>query len=129
LGATTTAEDIYLHKIPRPFTPPGDLNNSTGPNPPELSPTQIKEKIEKDPVLWDAKIQAMRNAALEVAEVTKKKDADELFRAGGDLDEACEACHLEYWYPGDRAAVDEYKNARSTFTKPQAPAAPAPKKK
>src|SRR5262245_11307655 len=36
IGAITLAEGIYLLKIPRPFTPPGDENNSTGPNPPEL---------------------------------------------------------------------------------------------
>ena len=37
IGAITLAEGIYLLKVPRPFTPPGDVNNSTGPNPPELS--------------------------------------------------------------------------------------------
>jgi hypothetical protein len=121
IGAVTLAEGIFLLKIPRPLTPPGDVNNSTGPNPPELSPTQIKEKIDKDPVLWDAKIQALRNVALEILEVVKKKDADALFDAGGDLDEACEACHLEYWYPGDRPAVEAIKRGRSTFVKPSKP--------
>ena len=48
----------------------------------------------------------------------KKKDVKALFDASGDLDEACEACHLEYWYPGDKKAVDEYKNGRVTFEKP-----------
>ena len=28
---------------------------------------------------------------------------DALFEAGSDLDDACEQCHLEYWYPGDKA--------------------------
>jgi cytochrome c556 len=118
IGAVTLAEGIYLLKIPRPFTPPGDVNHSTGENPPELSPTQIKEKVDKDPVLWDAKIQALRNAALAVLEVVTKKDADALFEAGGNLDEACEACHLEYWYPGDKKAVDEFKNGKVTHVKP-----------
>src|SRR5204863_9738534 len=30
VGAVTLAEGIYLLKIPRPFAPPGDENNSTG---------------------------------------------------------------------------------------------------
>src|SRR5262245_3844007 len=38
IGAITLAEGIALLKVPRPFTPAGDVNNSTGPNPPELSP-------------------------------------------------------------------------------------------
>lgn len=99
-GAITILEGIELLKVPRPFAPPGDVNNSTGPNPPELSPAQIKEKIDKDPVLWLAKIQALRNVGLEVLEIVKKKDVNELFKAGADLDTACESCHLEYWYPG-----------------------------
>jgi len=117
IGAITLAESIYLLKVPRPFTPPGDVNNSTGPNPPELSPTQIKEKLDKDPVLWEAKIEALRNAALEAFDIANKKDVNGLFEAGEDLDRACEACHLEYWYPGDRAAVDEDARQRARFDK------------
>src|SRR5579864_8332246 len=32
IGAVTLAEGVYLLKIPRPFAPPGDLNNSVGPD-------------------------------------------------------------------------------------------------
>jgi hypothetical protein len=117
IGAVTLAEAIYLLKVPRPFAPAGDVNKSTGPNPPELSPAQIKEKVDKDPVLWDAKIEALRNAAKEVMEIADKKDADALFEASADLDMACEACHLEYWYPGDRAAVEEDARQRARFEK------------
>ena len=117
IGAITLAEGIYLLKVPRPFTPAGDVNNSTGPNPPELSPTQIKAKVDQDPVLWEAKIEGLRNAALEVFEIANKKDAKALFEASADLDMACEACHLEYWYPGDRAAVDEDARQRARFEK------------
>ena len=35
----------------------------------------------------------------------KKKDADALFDAAGDLDIACETCHLEYWYPSEKALM------------------------
>jgi hypothetical protein len=113
-GAVSLAEGIELLKIPRPWTPPGDVNNSTGPNPPELSPAQIQAKLDKDPVVWEAKIQALRNATLEIADVAKKKDPDQLFVAMKDVDDACEACHLEYWYPGDAAAVEAQKHARVT---------------
>lgn len=114
-GAVSLAEGIELLKIPRPWTPAGDVNHSTGPNPPELSPDQIQAKLDKDPVLWEAKIQALRNATLEIADVVKKKDADQLFVAMKDVDDACEACHLEYWYPGDAGAVEAQKHARVTL--------------
>jgi cytochrome c556 len=117
IGAVTLAEAIYLLKVPRPFAPAGDVNNSTGPNPPELSPTQIKQKVDKDPVLWDAKIEALRNAAKEIMQIADKKDADALFEASADIDNACEACHLEYWYPGDRAAVDDDARQRARIDK------------
>ena len=120
-GAVTLAEGIFLLKVPRLLAPVGDVNNSLGPNPPELSPAQIKAKIDKDPVLWIAKIQALRNASLEILEVVKKKDVDALWQAGGDLDQACEACHLEYWYPGDKATVLADKKARARFEKPGRP--------
>jgi hypothetical protein len=101
VGAVTLAEGIYLLKVPRPFAPPGDENNSTGPDPEELSPAQITAKVQKDPVLWNAKIEALRNVGLEVLDIVKRKDADELWDAGENLDQACETCHLQFWYPGE----------------------------
>ena len=105
MGAVTLAEGVYLLKIPRPFAPDGDVNNSTGPEPTELSPTQIKVKLEADPVLWNAKIEALRNVGLEVLEIVKKKNVAELWDAGANLDNACESCHVQYWYPGDAAVL------------------------
>jgi hypothetical protein len=102
-GAITLIEGIELLKVVRPFAPPGDVNQSVGPNAPELSPAQISEKVMRDPVLWNAKIQALRNVGLEILDVIKQKDAEKLFNAGSDLDEACEACHVEYWYPKDKS--------------------------
>jgi hypothetical protein len=105
IGAVTLAEGIYLLKIPRPFAPPGDENNSTGPEPEELSPAQIKAKLEADPVLWNAKIEALRNVGLEVLDIVKKKNVKELWDAGENLDQACASSHLIYWYPGDKALL------------------------
>jgi hypothetical protein len=105
IGAVMLAEGAYLLKIPRPFAPAGDVNNSTGPDPEELSPDQITAKLEKDPVLWNAKIEALRNVGLEVLEIAKRRDAKELWDAGENLDQACESCHLIYWYPGDTALL------------------------
>jgi hypothetical protein len=102
VGAVTMAEGIYLLKIPRPIAPPGDVNNSVGPDASELTPDQIKAKIEADTVLWNAKIEALRNINLQVLEIVKRKDAKELSEAGEILDQACESCHLEYWYPAEK---------------------------
>jgi hypothetical protein len=99
IGGVSLAEGVYLLKIPRPFAPPGDLNNSTGPEAVELSPTAIRAKVERDPVEWNARIEALRNVGLEVIDIVKRRDAKELWDASDNLDEACEACHKSYWYP------------------------------
>jgi cytochrome c556 len=103
IGAVSLAEGAYLLKIRRPFAAAGDENNSTGPDAVELSPAQIAAKVERDPVEWNARIEALRNVALEALEVVKRKDVNELWDVGENLDKACEACHRSYWYPGEGA--------------------------
>lgn len=102
-GAISLAEAAYLLKVRRPFAPPGDLNESAGPDPVELSPAQIAAKVEKDPVEWNARIETLRNAALAARDVVKAKDVNGLWDAGEVLDQACENCHRAYWYPGEDA--------------------------
>ena len=102
IGGVTMAEGAYLLKIPRPFAPAGDENNSTGPEAEELSPAQIKAKLEADPVLWNAKIEALRNVGLQVLDIVKKRNTQELWDASDNLDQACESCHVAFWYPGEK---------------------------
>ena len=58
-------------------------------------------KLEKDPVEWNARIEALRNVGLEVLDIVKRKDVNELWDAGENLDTACENCHRSYWYSGE----------------------------
>lgn len=121
IGATAMVEGAYLLRIKRPFAPQGDLNNSTGPEPMELSPTQIQEKVDKDPVLWIAKIEALRNVGLQALDVVKRRDVKALWDVSNDLDEACENCHLEYWYPSQKALLDRLdRKLRDLYGKPGA---------
>src|SRR5215831_19374039 len=108
IGAVTIAEGVYLLKVPRPFTPPGDENNSAGPDATELTPAQILAKVQKDPVEWNARIEALRNVGLEVLDIVKKKNVAELWDASENLDVACEQCHASYWYPKEDAQF--YRN-------------------
>src|SRR5881396_453718 len=89
IGAVTLAEGAYLLKVPRPFAPPGDLNNSTGPGAVELSPDQITAKLKADPVEWNARIEALRNVGLEALDIVRRKDIRELWDAAENLEQAC----------------------------------------
>jgi len=104
VGGTTMAEAAYLLKVQRPFAPAGDLNNSIGPHAVELSPDQITAKVTKDPVEWNARIEALRNVGLQVLDIVKRKNVEELWDASENLDNACEGCHRSYWYPGETPA-------------------------
>ena len=120
IGAVTLLEATNLLRIPRRVAPPGDTNKSEGPNAPELSPEQIAVNIDKDRALWNTHVDGLRDVALEALATVKAKNADALFEVGGKLDKACENCHLEYWYPGDRKAVLEDEQKRATLPKPPA---------
>lgn len=119
LGATAMVEGAYLLRIRRPFAPDGDNNNSGGPEPIELSPDEIQKKVDSDPVLWIAKIEALRNVGLQALDVAKRKQADELWDVTNNLDEACENCHVEYWYPNQKALLERLdRNLKEEFGKP-----------
>jgi hypothetical protein len=129
IGGTTIAEGAYLLKVPRPFTPAGDENNSSGPDAVELSPAQILDKLKRDPVEWNARIEALRNVGLQVLDIVKRKDVKELWDASDNLDTACESCHRNYWYPGETPAYYAKLDRRlrdyvSKTTTPGAPRKP-----
>jgi plastocyanin len=50
---------------------------------------------------------------VKVLAIVKARDSDGLFQAGSDIDRTCEACHLEYWYPGDKQAVLRDRDSRA----------------
>jgi hypothetical protein len=124
VGGVALAESAYLLKVRRPFTPPGDLNYSTGPDAVELSPDAITAKVEKDPVEWNARIEALRNVGLEVMDIVRRKDVLELWDASENLEAACENCHRSYWYPGENAAFYSKLNQRLRGISPPQPVRP-----
>jgi hypothetical protein len=118
-GGYLLAESTNLLKIPRRMVPASEEGQPHQPGDPELPPEQIQAKIEKDRALWYKHADGLKAAALEAVRVAKARDFDGLFKVGDTVDKACEACHLEYWYPGDRAAVLKDQNSRVTYESPQ----------
>jgi len=118
-GGWLLAESTNLLKIPRRMVPPEEEGKPHQAGEPELPPEQIKAKIERDPALWYKYSDGLKTAALEAVKVAKARNVEALFQVGTDIDKACEQCHLEYWYPGDRPAVLKDQNSKVTYDPPK----------
>ena len=110
-AAVTLGEGVYLLKIPRPIAPEVDrVRDAT-----ELTPPQILEKLKQDPVLWDARIQTVRNAALQALEVVDRRATEELWDVGENIYVACQNCHYDYWYPAQRELLESLQEKTRLF--------------
>jgi cytochrome c556 len=68
----------------------------------ELAPDQIEEKIGKDRGAWIKYAHGLHDATMEAFKAIEAKDSEGLLNAGDGIDNACEKCHLEYWYPNEK---------------------------
>ena len=116
-GALILAESANLLKMPRAMVPAGDARLNEAPGGPELTPGEIEAKVKQDPARWNNASDLLRVAALESLAIIRARDAKGLFDVGDKIDKACESCHLEYWYPGDKAAVLENQKKSVTYDK------------
>jgi cytochrome c556 len=65
----------------------------------ELSAAEIQLRFDADPAAFAERAAVLQSAAREALKAIDAKDADALMNAGGTIDDACEACHVVYWYP------------------------------
>jgi hypothetical protein len=65
----------------------------------ELGPEEIKAVIDSDRASFIKFAHALHDAGMKALAAIDKKDAEALSDAGETIDEACEQCHLKYWYP------------------------------
>jgi hypothetical protein len=65
----------------------------------DLTATQIAARIGKTRAAWVAFADALNATTMKMVHAIDTKNVDALSDAGGELDEVCESCHLEFWYP------------------------------
>ena len=120
-GAWQLAESANLLMIPRQAEPADvpKLELRPGEAHPELSGPEIDAKINADRGRWNRHADALRVASLDALKIVKARNADGILDAGSAIDKACEACHLEYWYPGDLPAVLADQDKKVTFDPPK----------
>ncbi|HEY2384357.1 MAG TPA: hypothetical protein VGK48_24540 [Terriglobia bacterium] len=68
----------------------------------ELAPDQIEAAINKDRAAWFKHAHDLHDATMKTLQAAEAKDKDKLLDVGNDIDEACEKCHLQYWYPNEK---------------------------
>ena len=117
-GVLLLAESSNLLKMARPMAPPGPIAPRPAGEPaPELSPHEIEAKVNANRALWNDHADGLRKAALASLPMVRARNADALFQIGGEIDKACENCHLEFWYPGDKEAVLADQKKKVTYGK------------
>ncbi len=63
------------------------------------SAEDIQQAIDADRPAFFAHAHELHAAASQILQAVDARDTHALVEAGGKLDEACESCHLKYWYP------------------------------
>jgi hypothetical protein len=98
--AVLLAEAGNLLMVPgRHVASPKDKSKNPGS---ELEPAQMDALVARSPAVFAKKAAGIRAAALIALKAIDARDVEGLSNAGGDIDEACESCHLTYWYPNER---------------------------
>ena len=97
--AITIIEASDLILIPgRHVVPAGGINKDPSVN---LSPDQIEKLLVEDPQDWTKFAHAMHDSVLPALKAIDAKDPMALSDAGAGIDQACENCHLKFFYPKD----------------------------
>ncbi|MBC6905166.1 hypothetical protein DWB84_06790 [Saccharophagus sp. K07] len=76
-------------------------NSSTSTYPTELHADQIGNLIHSHWPDFVARAAALHDAAQLAVDAIKQRDVDALEAAGSFIEATCEACHSQFWYPGD----------------------------
>jgi hypothetical protein len=81
----------------RPVARPGQKLEETAEG--DLTPEQAQLEIDKDRASFVSFAAAMQTSSRKLLGAIDKRDTELFLEAGGELDEACEACHMRFWYP------------------------------
>jgi hypothetical protein len=67
-----------------------------------LAPAEIEALLAKQRPAWVAHAQVLRVTAMQSLAAVDARDIDKISEVGGAIDEACEGCHLQFWYPDQK---------------------------
>ena len=98
-GAVMLMEAANLLMIPgRRVARPGEKSETPGV---ELEPEEMDVLIAKDRGAWNKRATHLHDVAADVIRAIDARDANRVFELGEQIEEACENCHRQYWYPNE----------------------------
>jgi hypothetical protein len=104
---------LMLVEAPNLLVAPGRKVARPGEKPeyPEVEngPEQIQKLIDDDRDAFVRRARRLQDAATLALKAIDNRDKKDLFAKLGDVDKACESCHLHYWYPNDKRAQQAAK--------------------
>jgi len=65
-------------------------------------PARDHRQARRSLVLGCQELQELIDATLIALKAIDARNAEELSNAGGEIDAACESCHLTFWYPNEK---------------------------
>ncbi len=104
-GALTLVEGANLLLMPgRRVAAPGEKSVTPGV---ELEPEEMDALIARDRAAWNARARALRDAGLAVLQAADDRNADKVFELGATVEDTCESCHRQFWYPNEKLPYDQ----------------------
>jgi hypothetical protein len=94
-GALTLIESTNLIIMEGRRIAPANAPREPG----EPSTAVLQQRLDSNHESFVGFAVALRQVALKTLDAIDAKDPQRLFDVGGEIDAACEACHLVFWYP------------------------------
>lgn len=82
---------------------PGQKLQDEG-NPGAFGAKDVQAVIDANPKAFSAFSQAMASSMSEIVAAAQARDAKKLNDVSGTLDQVCEQCHIQFWYPNQALA-------------------------
>lgn len=101
-SAVNLIEAANLLCMPGRIVADDRADDPPGPQPGELPPAEIQQRIDASHAAFVQFARGLQAATLQALAAIDAKNAQGLMNAGATIDEACEACHVTYWYPNQR---------------------------
>jgi hypothetical protein len=82
---------------------PGQKLDGEGSTPGAFGARQVQKAIDANPKALQAFALQLSGSMDEILAAAKAKDARKFFDVSGRLDQECEGCHMQFWYPDEKA--------------------------